>query len=792
MDYCPHCMTRTTSQVCPSCGKATHWQAPANQLPVGTLLRSNGDHIYQLGAAKGQGGFGITYAAMDLRTNSRVAIKEYFPSHCAGRDTMTRVICSTGQRDSFESGLRSFLQEAKTLSSVGALDSVVSVRDVFESNGTAYIVMEYVDGQALNQVVAARGRMYKQELFPILQPLLRDLGILHRAGVIHRDISPDNLILTREGKLKLLDFGAARSTSGQKNMTVMLKAGFSPLEQYQSNGQGPYTDVYAMAGTIYYCLTGRVPPVAVDRIQTDELIMPNALGAGLTQREQDALVWGLGVFADRRPQNVEAFANALLSTPGTNVFEPPVRQETQHQMQYNVQSQNYSQPQNYSQSQYQTQSQTGSKAGFGKGLAIGIGAAVVAVALLVTGLAVGGVFGGNKKGPQMREEEDERPATTEARAPTVAEMPVAPTAAATEPAVEVMISEDGYAYTIENGEAVIVGYEGPANSLLVFPDTLDGYTVTVLAEGCVQGNTAVECALLPINCTEIRANAFAGCINLKEIGCYSTSKADPSAFSGCTRLRCILLGDGDSVDGWTLPANCMTFNYQMETGMGPLISTEVDANGVIYGITDDNEAAVILDVPSGLTYLEVPATIVGCPVLWMHSGALDHASSNLTVMMCPELAFDLSLVNSADWDCNSVDDFCWNWFFTCVILDDINSGLTDRQLVPDRIAVEGAMIRARELEQHYDYNIRPDGGNTPDLLDGMGLDWIKATIWDGTIDTSDDEVYNQQFDAVFVDMAEQFSGTHSEGYYYDALGAALWYSETQPTIFVYGIGIIRG
>ena len=113
MDRCPHCMTHTTAQICPSCGRSTHWQAPSNQLPVGTLLRSSGDHVYQLGAAKGQGGFGITYAAMDLRTNTRVAVKEYFPSHCAGRDAMTRVLCSTGQRDSFETGLRSFLRRPR-------------------------------------------------------------------------------------------------------------------------------------------------------------------------------------------------------------------------------------------------------------------------------------------------------------------------------------------------------------------------------------------------------------------------------------------------------------------------------------------------------------------------------------------------------------------------------------------------------------------------------------------------------------------------------------------------------
>jgi len=821
MDYCPHCMTKTNAQVCPSCGKATNWQAPANQLPVGTLLRGSGDRIYQLGAAKGQGGFGITYAAMDLRSNTRVAVKEYFPSHCAGRDTMTRVICSTGQRDGFDSGLRSFLQEARTLSSVGALDSVVSVRDYFESNGTAYIVMEYVDGHALNQILTNRGRMHKQELFPILDPLLRDLAIVHRAGVIHRDISPDNLILTREGKLKLLDFGAARSTAGDKAMTVMLKSGFSPLEQYQSKGQGPYTDVYAMAGTIYYCLTGRVPPAAVDRIQVDELIAPNELGAGLSQREQDALVWGLNVYPDRRPQNVEAFANALLSGSGSQVFEAPVYHHTQTvhsqpgQPGYPQSGQpGYPQsgqpgyPQSgqpgYPQSgqpghpqsgqpQYQPQPQ--GKSGIGKGLFIGIGAAVVAVALLVTGLALGGAFGGKKKDPVIREDDDDRPARVETQSPTIAVTTPPPPPATeaveeTAPPVELLMTDDGFYYYIEDGEAVIAGYEG--NSIHVsFPDDLDGCRVTAVDTGCLRDNKTVQTVLLPIYCTEIRAKAFAGCPDLRRISCYSTISVDDSALDDCPRFRVLVRGEDDDISGWPISSDVRVYEMGQETGIGELSSVYVDDQGVIYGITYSSDAT-ILDIPGNVTDLKVPEYYSSAfPVLWITEGALDHAAPDLSILMCPDMGFDPSLLNMASWDSNSVDDFSWNWFFTCIILDDINSRATDHQLVADRIAVEAAMIRARELESHYDFNIRPDGGNTPDLLNEMGLTWDKATIWDDTIDTSTEETRDQDFDEVFEGMARDFAGTHSDGDYYSAFGAALWYSETQPTIFVYGIGIVR-
>lgn len=790
MDRCPHCMTPTAGQICPVCGKSTYWQAPTSQLPVGTLLQSGAGHVYQLGAAKGQGGFGITYAAMDLRTNTRVAVKEYFPSHCAGRDTMTRVICATGHQENFATGLQSFLQEAKMLSSVGALDSVVSVRDFFESNGTAYIVMEYVDGNALNDVVAARGRMRREELFPILKPLLRDLAILHRAGVIHRDISPDNLILTREGKLKLLDFGAARSTSGGKAMTVMLKTGFSPLEQYQSKGQGAYTDVYAMAGTIYYCLTGRVPPASVDRIQEDELRAPNDFGAGLTRQEQDALVWGLSVHAHQRPQNMEAFANALLST-GAPVFEGSFARDPQtgYGQQSTYTQTGYGQQGTYTQTGYGQPGQSGAdgKRGFGKGLIIGIAAAVAAVALLIGGLAIGGVFGG-KKSPSVRDrDEDDRPASSGAGASVTVPEETRP--AATKPQTELLRSEEGYLYYIEGGAAVIAGYDGGGN-FLSFPDELDGCPVSVLDVGCLKGNTEIQTVLLPMDCTEIRADAFSGCSGLRQMYCYSSIAVDPTALLGCDSLRAVVRWEQDDVSSWRLPASASFYIYGSETGIGTLSTVWTDDRGVVYAITDSEEAAIV-DVPAGITALTVPENHRGYPVRWMSKGALDGASAELSVDMCPDMAFDISLLYMADWDSDDVDAFCWNWYFTCIILDGINQDLTGRQLVPDRIAVEAAMIRARELEEYYDFNIRPDGTDTPDLLDGMGLEWTKATIWDGTVDTSNDETYDQEFEQVFADMIEQFSGTHSEGYYYEALGAAVWWSETDPTVYVYGIGIIR-
>lgn len=160
-------------------------------------------------------------------------------------------------------------------------------------------------------MVNDRGRIAAPELMPRLYPLLRDMGRLHAAGVIHRDISPDNVMWMKDGTLKLLDFGCARSMEDGKSMTVALKQGFAPVEQYRTHGQGPWTDVYALSATVYYCLTGKVPPAAPDRLMEDTMAPPNALGAGLTAEEESALLWGMMIDPKLRPANMELFAQRM-------------------------------------------------------------------------------------------------------------------------------------------------------------------------------------------------------------------------------------------------------------------------------------------------------------------------------------------------------------------------------------------------------------------------------------------------------------------------------------------------
>ena len=196
---------------------------------------------YLIGRVLGEGGFGITYIGCDLRLESKVAIKEYFPVDQVSRyaDNSLTVITRTGKsQDSYSQGIQRFLREARSLARMEKLSTVVAAKDFFEANNTAYIVMEYIQGTDLKTLVAQRGgKLSAQELFPMIEPLFSALDAVHQAGLIHRDISPDNIMLEK-GRVRLLDFGCAReSIKGTETMTVALKQGYAPVEQYQRKGR---------------------------------------------------------------------------------------------------------------------------------------------------------------------------------------------------------------------------------------------------------------------------------------------------------------------------------------------------------------------------------------------------------------------------------------------------------------------------------------------------------------------------------------------------------------------------
>lgn len=315
--FCPYCMSPVKpGESCPNCGLTAGSYVPSpHHLPPGTVLLDR----YLVGRVLGEGGFGITYIGCDLRLELKIAIKEYYPVDRATRNAsvslgVTNFMGPAAQ--SFERGKQKFLGEARAMARMDKQQTIVGVRDYFEANNTAYIVMEYIQGTNFSDLVKQRGgRIAPEELFPLLEPLFGALSVMHENGLIHRDISPDNLML-EHGKVRLLDFGCARETTrGTETLTIALKQGYAPVEQYQSKGQGPWTDIYALCATIYFCLTGKAPPQALDRITADGLLRPSKLGVALLPGQEEALLKGLNLSPNRRYRSM-AELHAALYQPG--------------------------------------------------------------------------------------------------------------------------------------------------------------------------------------------------------------------------------------------------------------------------------------------------------------------------------------------------------------------------------------------------------------------------------------------------------------------------------------------
>ena len=329
--YCPYCMHPVSSgQFCPNCGAdPASYHPSSHHFPMGQRLQNR----YLVGRVLGEGGFGITYLGLDTTLERRVAIKEYFPNVFVHRETSVSldVTCYEGEkRTLYEKGRNQFLQEARVMAKFDGFAEIVQVLDFFPANNTAYIVMELLTGDTLRTVLAQQGRIPAKYLFEIMEPVLRTMNAMHGAGIIHRDINPDNIMLLNSGQVKLLDFGCARDVDKEHTMTVMLKHGYAPMEQYTGYNQGPWTDVYALCATFYHCLTGRTPPRALERMTAqDPLIPPNHMGAALTPEQEQALLRGLAVEPKNRWQSMAGLYAALYGTVIKDFPWNPEEQETE-------------------------------------------------------------------------------------------------------------------------------------------------------------------------------------------------------------------------------------------------------------------------------------------------------------------------------------------------------------------------------------------------------------------------------------------------------------------------------
>ena len=303
--------------ICPTCGyDNTLEKKEANSLEQGTVLLDR----YVIGRVLGVGGFGITYLAYDMVLNLKVAIKEYLPNEFSTRvPTQAKVTVFTGDKaEQFHAGQKRFIEEARKLAKFQQSEIIVHIFDCFDENNTSYIVMEYLEGKTILDVLKekADGKYTVEETIPIIIAVLDALSIVHQEGILHRDISPDNIFLTTDGKVKLIDFGAARyaTTTHSRSLSVILKQGYAPVEQYRSKGnQGPWTDVYSVAATMYKMITGVTPEDSMERTAKDELRRPSKVGVKIDKATQNALMNALNIPIEGRPQSAAEFKDQLLS-----------------------------------------------------------------------------------------------------------------------------------------------------------------------------------------------------------------------------------------------------------------------------------------------------------------------------------------------------------------------------------------------------------------------------------------------------------------------------------------------
>ncbi len=286
-------------------------------LVSGTLLNDK----YQIADVLGEGGFGITYEGKHIEYNCKVAIKEYFPFGLASRecaDSNQNLHIFRGENEKYQKGKERFLKEAEILKEYQYLQGIVKVMDCFECNQTAYIVMEYVEGITLQQYIKEYGRLSYQELLQLLEPVMKSLAQIHRQGVIHKDISPSNLLIGLDNEARLIDFGAADllESRHQNNNTVILKTGYAPPEQYLIEGkQGAWTDVYAMSAMMYMALTGKTPVDSVARLQGTKLYPDINEINGLEKWQINALLTGMDLKIANRYKNMEELLEALTVGP---------------------------------------------------------------------------------------------------------------------------------------------------------------------------------------------------------------------------------------------------------------------------------------------------------------------------------------------------------------------------------------------------------------------------------------------------------------------------------------------
>lgn len=330
MKFCMGCMEQYEDEfdVCPHCGYIEGTPAEESYyMEPGSILNKH----YIVGKVIGTGGFGTTYIGWDYELGRKVAIKEYLPKEFSTRvKGMQDITIYPGEKEEqFQSGIEKFIEEARRLVKFKTVPGIVKFYNCFEENKTAYIIMEYLEGQTLKEILQDNheedgtqlngSNTYKvlpyKEARHIMDCLLDALEEVHNEGIIHRDIAPDNVFITKDGQVKLIDFGASRfaTTRHSRSLTVLIKEGYAPQEQYRSRGdQGPWTDVYSVAATFYTMVTGQILQDAMEREGKDLVKRPSKLGVkGIPRHVENAIMNALNRKVEDRTPNCEEFKRQL-------------------------------------------------------------------------------------------------------------------------------------------------------------------------------------------------------------------------------------------------------------------------------------------------------------------------------------------------------------------------------------------------------------------------------------------------------------------------------------------------
>lgn len=271
---CGNCFSPMKGNTCKKCGYTESRSfSERDALPVGTKL--NGRYI--MGKILGKGGFGITYLAYDEVESRAVAVKEYYPEAAVrAEDDISVEPMTSYQTDEFYAGLERFFREADILRSFRESTDILGLYDVFRMNGTAYYAMEFYNGISLNSYISSGKKLTEGQAVNIAEQLLHELSVIHKGGILHRDVSPDNIMLCTDGRAALIDFGSARilAEGRRQNMSVILKDGFAPIEQYQrESDQGRWTDIYSLGMSLYYSITGKSPDNPIIRLDDDSALI---------------------------------------------------------------------------------------------------------------------------------------------------------------------------------------------------------------------------------------------------------------------------------------------------------------------------------------------------------------------------------------------------------------------------------------------------------------------------------------------------------------------------------------